>query len=189
MILIQNFIWFFLLIKKNPKRFFFSLFLVFFFVFLVFFSSTNPLYNTDNIENNLDNEEHSLMTSTAPIFSINSPINYTLYGKIAPNYSITITDGLGNYSWYEFIETGEISIPIELNGIANEELIRTFNQSLWNNLANGTATIRFYVNNSLGEIGQADAIVRIDLIDPTINIISPITKKFNLKVHLNLFGY
>ena len=181
MILIQNFIWFFLLIKKNPKRFFFSLFLICIFGFLIFFSSTNPLYNnySENIENNFDNEDYSLRTSAAPIFSINSPINYTLYGKIAPNYSITVTNGLGNYSWYEFIETGESSVPMELNGIPNENVTGTFNQSLWNHLSNETTTIRFYVNNSLGEVGQSDVIVKIDIIDPTINIIYPIGGFFN----------
>ena len=174
MILIHNFISFFLLIKKNPRRFFIKSFLLFFFVFLVLFSSTNSIYDKQS-----ENFQDNLMTSTPPIFSVNSPINYTLCGKIAPDYSITITDGLGNYSWYEFIGTGENSVPIELNGIPNENVIGTFDQSLWDNLDNGTATIRFFLNNSLGEVGQADAIVRIDIIDPNINVISPIGGYFN----------
>jgi hypothetical protein len=167
-----------LLIKKNPKRFFVSLFLLSSFIFLVSFSSTNMFYGNFS-ENMPDNDEYSLFNSAPPDFSINSPINYTLYGTIAPDYNITITSG-GNHSWYKFIETGESSDPIALNGIADEEVTGTFDQSLWNNIANGTVTIRFYVNNSLGEIGQEDAIVRIDIIDPTINIISPTGGYFNL---------
>jgi len=179
MILFHNFVWPFLLVKKNPKRFFFSLFLLSFFAFLICFSSTNIFYNNFS-ENMQDNDEYSLFNSAPPTFSINSPVNYTLYGTIAPDYNITITSGLGNYSWYEFIETGESSEPIALNGIADEEVTGTFDQSLWNNLPNDNVTIRFYVNNSLGEIGQEDAIVRIDIIEPTINIISPTGGYFNL---------
>ncbi|MFX1480979.1 MAG: hypothetical protein ACFFCI_23085, partial [Promethearchaeota archaeon] len=171
MILIQNFVWSFLLIKKNPKRFFINLFFIIFFIFVLSLATTN--------NNNSKNDEYSLKTSTAPIFIVNSPTNYTLYGKVAPNFSLTITNGLGNYSWYKFIETGGTSGPKALNGIPNEIVNGTFNQGLWNNLANGTVTIRFYVNNSLGEIGHVDAIVRIDIIDPVINIISPTGGYFN----------
>ncbi|MEE8307520.1 MAG: hypothetical protein V3R81_09660, partial [Gammaproteobacteria bacterium] len=82
-------------------------------------------------------------------------------------------------SWYEFIETGESSVPIELNGIPNENVTGTFDQNLWDNLDKDTLTIRFFVNNSLGEVGQVNAIVKIDIIDPDINVISPIGGYFN----------
>ena len=170
MILIQNFAWSFLLIKKNPKRFFINLFFIVFFIFVLSFATTN--------NSNHEDDEYTLRTSAAPVFVINSPINYTLHGTVAPDYSLTITNGLGNYSWYEFIETGGTSVPTALNGVPNEIVTGTFNQGLWNNLANGTVTIRFYVNNSLGEVGHEDAIVRIDIIDPTINIISPSDGQF-----------
>jgi hypothetical protein len=118
-------------------------------------------------------------TSTAPTFSIDSPGNYTLFGKLAPNYSLTITEVAGNFTWYEFLEIGVNSTPIELEGTLNENIEAEFNQTMWNSLSNGTATVRFYVNNSLGELGYLDAIIRIDILDPVINIISPTGGFFN----------
>ena len=148
---------------------------------LIFFSNSNLIiYYTSSIkEDNGFNQDINPKASDPPVISILSPDNYTLLGTIAPNYSLTITDGIGNYSWYEFLETGEKSVPKELEGILNEDINDTFDQTLWDNLNNGTVTIRFYVNDSLGDVGQADAIIRIDIIDPTINVISPTGGFFN----------
>jgi len=109
--------------------------------------------------------------SAAPTFSIDSPSNYSLHGKIAPNYSLTITAGIGNFTWYEFIELGVNSTPIELEGTPSENIEAPFSQTMWNSLNNGTSEIRFYVNNSLGETGYLDALIRIDIIDPLITSI------------------
>ncbi|MFX1552963.1 MAG: hypothetical protein ACFFBV_03470, partial [Promethearchaeota archaeon] len=177
MTLFYLFIFFKRYIKRKAVSLFFSLFLLCYFLFFFFSISAN--INITNVQDDLIYKEDSLKLSTAPTIQINSPVNYTLYGKIAPNFSITIIGGLANYSWYEFLKTGESSAPIKLNGIMNENVTGTYNQSLWNNLSNGTATIRFYANNSLGEVGQADVIVRIDINDPTINIIYPIGGFFN----------
>ncbi|MFX1590365.1 MAG: hypothetical protein ACFFC1_19705, partial [Promethearchaeota archaeon] len=148
---------------------------------LIFFSNSNLItYYTSPIkEDNWFNQDFYPKASDPPVISIVSPDNYTLFGTIAPNYSLTITEGIGNYSWYEFLDTGEKSVPMELEGTLNEDINDTFDQTLWDNLDNGTVTIRFYVNDSLGDVGQVDAIVRIDIIDPTINVISPTGGFFN----------
>ena len=130
-------------------------------------------YSSDNnYTNNTMVVDISPKTSAPPTFSIDSPSNYSLFGKIAPNYSLTI-EGLGNFTWYEFIEPnlGVNSTPIELAGTDNEYYEAPFNQTMWDSLYNGTATVRFYVNNSLGELAYLDAIVRIDIIDPSIDSI------------------
>ena len=75
-----------------------------------------------------------------------------MFGKLAPNYSLSKIK-TGNFTWYEFLEIGANSTPIELQGIVNESFEAEVDQTMWNSLSNGTATIRFYVNNSLGEIG------------------------------------
>ncbi|MFX1570977.1 MAG: hypothetical protein ACFFCV_21775, partial [Promethearchaeota archaeon] len=166
--MINNSFWY----KKTVKKIA-SIFL-FLFLFLAPLTFIFMDFETEN-----KNFQSKLKTSAPPIFQINSPNNYSLYGKIAPNFSLTITSELGNYSWYEFIEKGESSVPIELYGVPNENVIGTFNQTLWDNLNNGTALIRFYVNNSEGEVGHTDAIIRIDITNPLINIISPIGDYFN----------
>ena len=89
---------------------------------LLFFLILAPLsFKLVDFDKEFKSVQKNLRISTAPTIQINSPFNYTLYGKIAPNFSLTIVDGLGNYSWYEFIDTGESSIPVELNGIINED--------------------------------------------------------------------
>ncbi|MBY8981276.1 MAG: hypothetical protein KGD72_12865, partial [Candidatus Lokiarchaeota archaeon] len=135
---------------------------------------TNILYDMNNNRMSVDT---SPKASTAPTFSIDSPSNYSLFGKIAPNYSLTITAGIGNFTWYGFL--GVNSTPVELEGSPSENFEAPFNQTMWDSLNNGTETIRFYVNNSLGEIGYLDAIIRIDKIDPVINIITPTGGYFN----------
>ncbi|MHA1242400.1 MAG: hypothetical protein ACTSQU_16695, partial [Promethearchaeota archaeon] len=137
------------------------------------YSSNNPYINNTVVG------DISPKTSAAPTFSIDSPSNYSLFGKLAPNYSLTITEGLGNFTWYEFLGVGANSTPIELDGTTNENIEEPFNQTMWDSLSNGTATVRFYVNNSLGELGYLDAIIRIDIIDPIINLIAPTGGFFN----------
>ncbi|MFW9821248.1 MAG: hypothetical protein ACFFE5_16720, partial [Candidatus Thorarchaeota archaeon] len=132
-----------------------------------FFSST-LIYNKtlDNYQTDKKYNKFYPNISAPPNISIYLPTNYSLYGKIAPNYVLNLTGGPGNYTWYEFLETGEKSTPIELNGLLDEDVSGKFDQNLWNNLNNGTVTIRFYVNDSLNSIGYADAIIRIDIIAP-----------------------
>ncbi|MBY8991844.1 MAG: hypothetical protein KGD58_13950 [Candidatus Lokiarchaeota archaeon] len=141
-----------------------------FFIFLIIISSASSSFIYNNLLNIFQSNEirgdHLIKTSSAPVISVNSPANYTLYGKIAPNFSITITGGPGNYSWYEFLETGENSTLFELSGLLNEDVNETFDQNLWDNLSNGTVTIRFYANDSSNAIGYIDAIIRLDIIAP-----------------------
>lgn len=143
--------------------------------------SSNNIYTKilNDINNNRLDEDQSPKASTAPTFSIDSPSNYSLYGKIAPNYSLTITSGIGNFTWYEIVELGVNSTPVELEGTVSEYFEAPFNQTMWNSLDNGTSVVRFYVNNSLGEIGYLDAIIRIDINDPIINLIAPTGGYFN----------
>jgi len=143
--------------------------------------SSNVIYTNilNDIDNNNTSKDKFPNASSAPTFSIDSPGNYTLFGKLAPNYSITITESLGNFTWYEFLDIGVNSTPVELAGTPNENFEAEFDQTMWDSLSNGTATIRFYVNNSLGELGYLDAIIRIDILDPVINIVSPTGGYFN----------
>ena len=55
-----------------------------------------------------------------------------------------------------------------MNGLLNEDVNDTFNQNLWDNLSNGTVTIRFYANDSLNSIGYTDAMIRVDIIAPGV---------------------
>ena len=95
-----------------------------------------------------------------------------MYDSVAPNFTLTIVDGVGSYLWYEFLNLEESSKPIEIDGIHNETITKTFNQKLWSTLSNGSVTIRFYVVNSLGKLGRADVVVQIGNSDHTIDNLS-----------------
>jgi len=49
----------------------------------------------------------------------------------------------------------------------------TINQGLWNEMGNGTVTIRFYINDTLGNIDFDDVTIRKDILAPNIMINSP----------------
>ncbi|MHA2005863.1 MAG: hypothetical protein ACXACO_00005, partial [Promethearchaeota archaeon] len=127
-------------------------------------SSSGFIY--DNLLSYLQSDKFNFnnhpKTSTAPNIEVYLPANYSVFGKIAPNYSISIDGGPGNYTWYEFLDTGDKSTPIPLNGLLNEDVNETFDQNLWDNLSDGLVTIRFYANDSLNSIGYKDAIIRVD---------------------------
>ncbi|MFW9970544.1 MAG: hypothetical protein ACFFDF_10110, partial [Candidatus Odinarchaeota archaeon] len=158
---------------KKIKKIFSILSKFFLCLILVNFFSSDIIYTNilKNFQTNSFSGEENPKTAAVPNILINLPINYSLYGKIAPDYSINITGGPGNYTWYEFLEYAGKSTPIELNGYLNEEVNDTFDQNLWDNLLNGTVTIRFYANDSENLIGFSDAIIRVDKIAPGAPII------------------
>jgi len=122
----------------------------------------------------------------AAIISIINPSNHSFSKQSNLNFCIQVQEGLGNYTWYDFIETGNSSTYIELNGTIDEVYNGTFNQDL---LTNGTKTIRFYVNDSRGYIGFKDLILHIDIFPPFVNVILPIGGIFsttppNFTVHV-----
>ncbi|MFX1427859.1 MAG: hypothetical protein ACFFBE_15505, partial [Promethearchaeota archaeon] len=137
------------------------------FLFLLIISTSSSVIVYNSILDFFEiSKARDIKTSTVPVILVNYPTNYTFYGKIAANYSISITGGPGNYTWYEFLETGENSTAIELSGLLDEDVNSTFDQNLWDNLSNGSVTIRFYANDSSNAIGYTDAIIRLDLIAP-----------------------
>ncbi len=83
-----------------------------------------------------------------------SPNYNDLFGQTAPNFEASIKVPKLNQSWY--------SLNAELN-ISFYGLSGTINQSAWNSCGNGTVNIRFYVNNSIGDMAYNEVIVRKDI--------------------------
>ena len=102
-----------------------------------------------------------------PIISIVSPIDNQIMGISSPSFQI-LTSGLHvNTTWYE-IDGGSVNYTISGNS-------GKINQGLWDEFGNGTVTIRFYVNDSLG-YGTSDEItVRKDINQPNLVINTPIS--------------
>ena len=100
----------------------------------------------------------------APIITINSPQNNDVIGATAPSFDITIDEPNLDKVWYS------------LNGGTNltfVELTGTINQALWAALPEGNVVIKFYANDSAGNIGISEVTIRKDINAPIITINSP----------------
>ena len=101
----------------------------------------------------------------SPVFYIENPTDYMLFGKNAPQVSVVIEEGIIDNIFYTIDLEAEIHIlPQNM----------TINQSLWSQLENGTVLLQFYVNDSRGYISDVDTIIlRKDILSPIIEILSP----------------
>ncbi len=80
----------------------------------------------------------------------------------ARNFEIRLSDGTGDYFWYEFrdgptvLDTSNLK---KLQGNPGEIVGGKIDGIMWGNLDNGTYTIRFYVNDSQGMVSYTDVSV------------------------------
>ncbi|HEC37719.1 hypothetical protein LCGC14_0720300 [marine sediment metagenome] len=95
----------------------------------------------------------------APIITIINPTTNQLFGIGAPSYALTITKGNLDKLWYT-LDNG-------INNITITELTEMINQDLWEKMPNGYISIKFYVNDTLGNIGFNEVIIVKDT--PTSN--------------------
>ncbi|MHA2281377.1 MAG: beta strand repeat-containing protein [Promethearchaeota archaeon] len=99
-----------------------------------------------------------------PYISINSPNSNQLFSHISPNYNVRFSDINGiDTSWYSLNDG--INTVFTSNG--------SISQTLWENLDNGSVLIKFYANDSVGNVGYNSIFVRKDILPPVINIYEP----------------
>ena len=87
-----------------------------------------------------------------------------MFGLTAPSFNVEYSDPNLNILWYS------------INGGFNQTFStnETFRQDWWGSLSNGSCTITFYANDTVGNEASAAVIVWIDVIIPSITINSPI---------------
>ncbi len=128
----------------------------------------NSLSNCIEIVIQIDN--------VAPIIIINLPFQYNLFGFSAPNYDITIFEENLDRVWYR-LNNGTV--------ITENVFIYLFHgfleQDIWEQVGNGTVKVEFYVNDTLGNLGHSEILIRKDILAPKIDI--------NLPIMNDLFGY
>lgn len=107
-----------------------------------------------------------------PNISIISPTPFQLFGNITFNFELLIKEGNLNTTWYT-LDNG-------LNNYTFLDIIGIIDQDAWKACDNGTVTLHFYANDSVGNIANKEIFVRKDKINPTIDIITP--------EPLNIFG-
>jgi len=123
---------------------------------------------------------------SVPIITITNPQANDVFGATAPNFNISIAEPNLNTTWYS------------LNGGVNTTftgLTGSINQALWNALPGGNVSIRFYANDSAGNMGFAEVTIKKDVSVPIITITNPQTNEafgttapnFNISINeLNL---
>jgi hypothetical protein len=103
----------------------------------------------------------------APDIYINSPSPNDLFGKIAPAFDVNINDSSGiDTMWYR-LSNGTVT-TINTTFTINT----TIEQIRWDEMGNGTVTIQFFANDTVGNENYEEVIVRKDIVDPTIDTIN-----------------
>jgi len=100
-----------------------------------------------------------------PIITINQPNPYELFGTIAPTVDVIITCPKLSATWHQLDGTITTS---------NYSWTGTIEQSVWDQVGNGTVTIIFYANNTVGKEVSNSVIIRKDIIAPVITIQLPL---------------
>lgn len=101
-----------------------------------------------------------------PAIVVNRPFREQLFGFNAPRFDLTIIDHSLNYTWYTLD-----------NGITNISFtgsIDMINQVEWDKQSSGRVIIRFYANDSLGNLGVKDVLIWKDITKPIITIHTPV---------------
>ena len=100
----------------------------------------------------------------APRITINSPVHHQLVGNSTINFALIIVEANLNSTWYS-LNLGENYTFTGTSGIID--------QNAWDMYGNETVLIRFYANDSIGNMNFTDVTVRKDVIQPKIIVISP----------------
>lgn len=103
-----------------------------------------------------------------PDININSPVPYSFFGDNdnPPNFNIRITDPNLDTMWYTLnLESTKFIIT------QND----TIDQPTWSDFPDGDIPIRFYANDSGGNINYKQVIVIKDATAPIINVITPMS--------------
>jgi hypothetical protein len=98
-----------------------------------------------------------------PMITINSPNQNGFSGITAPIFSLSIIEPHLNSTWY--------TLDDGITNIIFSGLSGTINQTEWNKKGDGSVTILFYANDTLGHIGFANVTVLKDTIAPISSIL------------------
>jgi parallel beta-helix repeat protein len=126
-------------------------------------SLTIRFYASDTA-GNIGSAAVTVKKDTAPVITIIFPLPDSVFDLVAPNYNISIDELNLDTIWYT-LDGGITNYTIT-------DLTGTFNQTAWEALSEGSLTIRFYANDTAGNIGFIDVEVIIeipeDIDDPPI---------------------
>jgi hypothetical protein len=101
-----------------------------------------------------------------PIIIITEPLNNDLFGSLPPNITLYTSSAAIDTIWYRIHNSTSSTVNITWSG--------SINMSAWDAFGNGTVSITFYINDTLGITGSDSVDLRKDMILPTVVITSPL---------------
>ena len=111
---------------------------------------TIRFYANDTL-NNLGFSEVTVRKDTIePQITINNPIQDQVFYDTAPSFDLTIIEGNLDSIWYT-LDDGITYFPCDISGI--------FNNLYWNAIPPGYYTLKFYANDTLGNLGFSEVII------------------------------
>ncbi len=105
--------------------------------------------------------------SIPPIISVNTPINGETFSDSVPLYEISILEDNLDTMWY--------TMDGGLNNIIITSNTGTLDELIWNTLPDGQIIIRFFANDTSGNLGSVQIIVQKDVAAPNVVINVPNT--------------
>jgi hypothetical protein len=126
---------------------------------------TITFYANDTMGNEGTNAVDVLKDIIDPIVSITTPAPLATFGTNAPGYSLSITEPNIDVIWFTLDGGTTNSTPMASSG--------TLTQSFWDTAGSGSVIIRFYVNDSAGNMAFDEVNVTKDLSPPSVAITSP----------------
>ena len=101
----------------------------------------------------------------APIINITEPNNYAIFGSTPPDINITFIDSNLDERWYQ-LDNGTITTN-------NYTWTGSIAQSIWDQVGNGTVILRFYANDTVGNLRTVEVIIYKNILNPIIMISYP----------------
>jgi len=102
-----------------------------------------------------------------PEIVIDIPTSNQLCGILAPTFNLFIDEPNLHKKWYTLNGGDNIMVTAQVQ-VA---------QSEWDKIGNGTVLIRFYANDTAGNMDYSQVIVRKDAFEPEITIINPLVRQ------------
>lgn len=103
-----------------------------------------------------------------PVITVLTPDQNQVVGISAPSFEISVAEGNLDTLWYRLDNGTIITDNHTFFGFSSIIL-----QSLWDLIGNGSMTVRFYANDTAGNLGFSDLLLRKDTSVPTITIVFP----------------
>ena len=143
-----------------------------------------------------------ILDTDPPVITLTNPSSEKLFGVSPPVFNLTVEEEQLNCTWFS-LSNESIEFMQELSFASGESIVEIsgqINQTFWNCFSDGNLTVRFYANDSSGNLNWKEITVTKDATAPTISILNIMgNEEFNdtapefelaiAEIHLNSTWY